>query len=496
VAENGDGENGVIEDPEHSSDVAEEEEEEEHTEEQKEESTNAEEPEASEEEEEEEEEEEDGEEGEMNGDVQDRFFNLDDMERFIEEAEIQEERMRDEEEKGKEEEEKEEDEEGIEEEEEEEDLAGGVLGGGIKYGQFFDAPEEGEDEDEDDVEALKPKKKKQKNKNSKGKGKGELEEKDKIAQLEDMIVGPKPWQLRGEVGNRRRPFNSLLEEHVEFETVMKQAPVITEEVTQALEDIIKRRILEGSFDDVMRKEEDDAGVGGERARAPPPELDFQKSQKSLAELYEEEYLKGVDKANAQTAKSAAQVLFEAEEKKKTKEQEEVLRRFAHLAYKLDALSNFHFTPKPVLPELTIRENVAAIRMEEVIPIGVSDASLLAPHEVFAPDKKASALPAATAAAKKRKRKRHQPKQARCSPSPSRPPSPLTCLLLDGTQAKTVGVRGSNIKRAEKAAEGTMTSTKLFQKLTQESRQTAKGGGQAAKAQTQKQGPRKDTTLKL
>lgn len=404
----------------------------------------------------------------------DRFFNLDDMERFINEAEMEAERARDEEDglKGDKDEESDEDddEDGMEEDEEgalamemegfgedddleadggededDDDGEGMVLGGGIRYDQFFDAPE---------GEA----------KQNKKKGKG-LE--DTITQLEDKIVGSKPWQMRGEVNNRKRPLNSLLEEHVEFETVLKQAPVITEEVTMALEDIIKRRIIEGSFDDVVRKVEEEL----EHTHRAAPELDFQKSQKSLAEIYEEEYLKNVEKASAKP--------LGVVEEKKTKEQEEVLRRFAQLAYKLDALSNFHFTPKPVIPDISVKENVAAIRMEEIIPVGVSDASLLAPQEVFAPDKKANALPTADSdsAKKRRRKKRH----AGSKPGDGMP-------------------KGKNIKRAERSADGGMTSTKLFKQLTQETQQAASG---KAPAKLRKQdaaaapkGDRKDAGFKL
>jgi U3 small nucleolar RNA-associated protein MPP10 len=349
--------------------------------------------------------------------VKDRFFSFDDMERFIEEGELAAEKERDEEDgiaRSDDDDDLDggladdledieaEDEEGAldmelmggdfdEDEDDEDDDGGGddddgdesALGGGIKYDQFFDAPEGNNNNT---------------NKKSSNKKKG-LEE--KIAELEDQIVGAKPWQLRGEVDSRKRPLNSLLEEHVEFETAIKQAPVITEEVTMALEDIIKRRIVEGSFDDVVRREEDEIDT-----RKPRPELDFAKSQKSLAELYEDEYLKSVDKANAANEKPQLAAVLE---QKRSKDQEEVLRRFAHLAYKLDALSNFHFTPRPVVPDLAVKENVAAIRMEEIIPIGVSDSSLLAPQEIFAVDRKTSALPSNDSASQKklrRKKRKH------------------------------------------------------------------------------------------
>lgn len=65
-----------------------------------------------------------------------------------------------------------------------------------------------------------------------------------IAVLEDQNVAEKSWALMGEANAKRRPENSLLETDLEFEAAAKQAPIITEEVTKSLEDLIKARILE------------------------------------------------------------------------------------------------------------------------------------------------------------------------------------------------------------------------------------------------------------
>jgi len=62
---------------------------------------------------------------------------------------------------------------------------------------------------------------------------------------------------------------------------------------------------------------------------------------------------------------------------------EVHALFMALTTKLDALSHFHFAPKPVTEELTVKVDAPALEAEEVAPAMVSDASRKAPEEVFA-----------------------------------------------------------------------------------------------------------------
>ena len=52
----------------------------------------------------------------------------------------------------------------------------------------------------------------------------------KIKEIENQAINEKPWQMTGEVAAIERPDNALLEEHLDFDTVSKQAPIITEEV--------------------------------------------------------------------------------------------------------------------------------------------------------------------------------------------------------------------------------------------------------------------------
>lgn len=106
---------------------------------------------------------------------------------------------------------------------------------------------------------------------------------EEIEQLENQNIETKPWQLQGEVGKFERPMNSLLNEDMSFDHTGKAKPVITEEVTKDLESIIMNRIVSGIFDDPAPPKKDD----GEQIRK-QMEVKQEKSQKSLAEIYEEE----------------------------------------------------------------------------------------------------------------------------------------------------------------------------------------------------------------
>ncbi|XP_005987807.1 U3 small nucleolar ribonucleoprotein protein MPP10 [Latimeria chalumnae] len=186
---------------------------------------------------------------------------------------------------------------------------------------------------------------------------------EKIMELEQEALEEKPWQLIGEVTGQKRPENSILEENLQFDHAIRMAPVITEETTLQLEDIIKQRIKDQSWDDVVRKEKPKEDTFEYKKRLT---LDHEKSKLNLAEVYEQEYLK--------------------QTQQKTEEEEnpqhvEIQKVMDSLFLKLDALSNFHFTPKPPVPEVKVISNLPSIAMEEVAPVNVSDATLLAPEEI-------------------------------------------------------------------------------------------------------------------
>uniref|UniRef100_A0A3Q7FQE2 Uncharacterized protein n=1 Tax=Solanum lycopersicum TaxID=4081 RepID=A0A3Q7FQE2_SOLLC len=185
-----------------------------------------------------------------------------------------------------------------------------------------------------------------------------------IEDMEKANLEEKSWTMQGEVTAAKRPKNSALEVDLDFEHNVRPAPVITEEVTATLEEIIQKRIIEGRFDDVQKRPSLPS-----RAPRETKELDDNKSKKGLGEIYEEEYVQ-------KTGLVSTALSFSDEQKK------EATMLFKKLCLKLDALSHFHFTPKPVIEDMSIQANVPALAMEEIAPMAVSDAAMLAPEEVF------------------------------------------------------------------------------------------------------------------
>ncbi|KAG0273960.1 U3 snoRNP protein [Linnemannia exigua] len=197
---------------------------------------------------------------------------------------------------------------------------------------------------------------------------------EQIDALEQENVAAKDWTKKGEASSSDRPLNSLLEEDLEFETVAKPIPVITAESTQTLEDMIKERILAANWDDVVRKAAPNNKAFNPSSRV---EISDEKSKKSLAELYEDDYVRETSTSGPVMSEREAAL---------EKKHEEITGLWQDLCQKLDSLSNWHYTPKPAKAELTVVTNAPAISMEEAIPVGVADAAMLAPEEIYSAGK--------------------------------------------------------------------------------------------------------------
>ncbi|KAI3400151.1 hypothetical protein diail_4383 [Diaporthe ilicicola] len=201
---------------------------------------------------------------------------------------------------------------------------------------------------------------------------------EEIRKMEAELVAKRAWTLSGEASASARPMNSLLEEDLDFEHAGKPIPVITEEVSEEIESLIKRRIIAGEFDGVPKRRPD-ADVPADVRRG-LVELDDGKAKQSLAEIYEEDHVKT----------SNPDTYVNVKDEKLRKEEKEIEAMWKDVSAKLDALSSWHYKPKPTAPSLQVVADVATVAMEDAQPTtaqGVSGGeSMIAPQEIYNPTK--------------------------------------------------------------------------------------------------------------
>lgn len=197
---------------------------------------------------------------------------------------------------------------------------------------------------------------------------------EEIRRLEAASVAKREWALSGEARAADRPMNSLLDEDLDFERTGKPVLEVTAEVSESIEELIKRRILAQEFDEVIRRRPDSEDTSANRRGL--FELDDTKPQQSLAEMYEEEHVKA---HNPDTYVSKS-------DEKLRKEENEIEGLWKEVSAKLDALSSWHYKPKPAAPSLTVVSDVATISMEDAQPTTASGMSggqsMLAPQEIY------------------------------------------------------------------------------------------------------------------
>ena len=172
------------------------------------------------------------------------------------------------------------------------------------------------------------------------------------------MMNPKEWQLTGEARASERPKDSLLEVHLDFNTASKLPPVITKETTNAIEALIKQRVLDELFDDPVLKQ-----GSSKRRKLDENELNFTKSKSGLGDVYGEDLKNRLLKNNSDAFLESELSGPDAPLKREIEEIGKDL--FANL----DTLSNLHFTPKVARVESTIStQNVPSLLLEDALPI--------------------------------------------------------------------------------------------------------------------------------
>eukprot|EP00927_Polykrikos_kofoidii_P065162 TRINITY_DN60950_c0_g1_i1.p1 TRINITY_DN60950_c0_g1~~TRINITY_DN60950_c0_g1_i1.p1 ORF type:complete len:773 (+),score=197.87 TRINITY_DN60950_c0_g1_i1:74-2320(+) len=226
---------------------------------------------------------------------------------------------------------------------------------------------------------------------------------DEVAKLEEDQLKEKHWSLKGEVAARERPLNSLLEVYLEQpmthfagrqaeagagasvagaggEDELDDVPGSDGIMSKSgsgfdVEAMIRQRIWDETFDDVVRRQELPPSQRPHGAEDDAAEtLNFEKSRVGLGEIYAKQY-----ESELLGHKTDSEV-------KEDKEKSEAKSLFAKVMFKLDQLTNAHFTPRPPMLGLSGEQlaKVPSLKMEETIPLMMSDAALKAPEEQRAP----------------------------------------------------------------------------------------------------------------
>lgn len=154
-----------------------------------------------------------------------------------------------------------------------------------------------------------------------------------VERLEGELVGEKHWAFKGEVSKRDRPESSLLDAFVDFDQVTQGVPLLPEDHTARIEAIIKRRALEGTFDDVAKRTEEDRLAWRSK---PKVELQFSRSEKGLGQVFEDAFQEA---ATGRLEEGAPPEHVEAQ------------HLFRSLCQALDQLTNDHY--RPSAPEVKV-----------------------------------------------------------------------------------------------------------------------------------------------
>lgn len=147
---------------------------------------------------------------------------------------------------------------------------------------------------------------------------------ERINKLEKQSLVGQTWQLAGEVDAKTMPHNGLISQKLIFESCHKFKPKI---ILENIEKIIKKRIIEKKFDDVIIKKT------LRKKKQKQKEVDDKKSKHCLEELYRE----------VKTHDTKQPVMRTHRDKKRLDEHKDILRLKSELFHQLDSITNFYLT---------------------------------------------------------------------------------------------------------------------------------------------------------
>ena len=189
------------------------------------------------------------------------------------------------------------------------------------------------------------------------------EQEEIIREQEQKLLAGKPWQMKGELRAHERPKDSLVDTNVEFQQGVTLKVKASAKVSKEIEKMIEQRILKEAYDDpkmIVIKQDLSWKKNFE-------ELNFEKDQRGLAALYEEEY----------------NMLGLPVDSKENKLHKEILDLFREINNCLDNLSNSNYVPMPLIGELRKNKtDIQTINLEEKIPITVKTTDTVQPKQLY------------------------------------------------------------------------------------------------------------------
>ena len=166
-----------------------------------------------------------------------------------------------------------------------------------------------------------------------------------LQQLEQQLITPKPWYHRGEVSAMERPTDSLLTTDLQVDSNVKQREVMTRAINESIEEVIRRRVSEGRYDDPVKRTANKAKPYRVKEST---DVSSEKSTLGLGQLYEQQFME--EKAREDAAAGGAAADGTAKQHKSKQQQErdkqvsEIRTLFASLVADLSALSQYSYVP--------------------------------------------------------------------------------------------------------------------------------------------------------
>ena len=197
---------------------------------------------------------------------------------------------------------------------------------------------------------------------------------DKILDMEknnllNYLPDSKPFALKGETSVQDREKDTLLKLEIEHDTAKKPMPDTS---SFNIESLIKERVANVVFDNIERKMNvDTTHVQDPSKMSVKKRFDIekqtQKSEKSLAQIYEEEYLK----------RESEDLFGVTTSQERPKEHVEIEKMWNSIEEKLNMLSNSFYRPKSYSTEITVEDQKNITVKEDIQPAAINDIQ----HEV-------------------------------------------------------------------------------------------------------------------